>query len=149
MMIAVTGFNDREMINRALMDRYILSYEPFNFKGDIRDFPLSVAYGEKMDALRKRYRDYVWDAEFRDTLGAEVEVGGKHYTEYSVFERKDGRHAIVVTNDGSDRAIQATVTVASAANHSFQCASPEHPDAVPCGTAVTIPPRSSVVLMER
>ena len=56
-MIAVTGFDDREMINRALMYRYIISYEPFNFKGDIQDFPLTVAYGEKVgrstEALRR------------------------------------------------------------------------------------------------
>ena len=68
MMIAVTGFDNREMINRALMYRYILSYEPFNFKGDIKDFPLTVSYGQRVDALRKRYKDYLWDAEFRDTL---------------------------------------------------------------------------------
>ena len=29
-MIAVTGFDDREMINRALVYRYILRYEPPN-----------------------------------------------------------------------------------------------------------------------
>ena len=46
-MIAVTGFEDREMINRALLYRYILSYEPYNFKGDLRDFPLTVEYGKK------------------------------------------------------------------------------------------------------
>ena len=58
MMIAIPGFDDRELINTALMDRYILSYEPFNFKGNIDDFPLTIAYGKRVDALRKRYRSY-------------------------------------------------------------------------------------------
>src|SRR5262249_32783097 len=54
-MIAVCGFDDREMINRALLYRYIISYEPFNFKGDLTDFPLTLEYGKKIDSLRRRY----------------------------------------------------------------------------------------------
>lgn len=147
MMIAVTGFNDREMINRALMDRYIISYEPFNFKGNIDDFPLTVAYGEKVDALRKKYHDYVWDAEFRDTLGAQVTVDGRHFPAYSVFLRKDGRRAVVLVNDKADEAIDAVVRLNSPVG-SLLCASPEQPDAVPCGATIRIAPRSAVVAME-
>ena len=71
MIIAVTGFNDRDMINRALKDRYIISYEPFNFKGNLSDFPLTLDYGKKVDALR-RESAFFWDAEFRDTREASV-----------------------------------------------------------------------------
>jgi hypothetical protein len=148
MMIAITGFNDREMINRALMYRYIISYEPFNFKGNIQDFPLTVAYGEKVDALRKRYRDYLWDAEFRDTLGASVEVAGGPYKDYTVFIRKDGRRATVITNDSATKQISAAVKLNSPARHLYTCASPENPEAFPCTATVTIPPRSTLVLME-
>ena len=42
MMIAINGFDDRESINRALKDRYIMSYEPFFFKGDLNDFPTTL-----------------------------------------------------------------------------------------------------------
>ena len=149
MMIAVTGFNDRGMINRALMDRYIISYEPFNFKGNLQDFPLTVGYGEKTDSLRKRYRSYLWDAEFRDTLGASVKVVGKPYNGYTVFVRKDGRRAVVVANDKSTDSIQAAVSFEEPAGHSITCASAEHPDAVPCATTITVPPRSALVLMEQ
>ena len=148
MMIAVTGFNDRETINRALMYRYIISYEPFNFKGDIKDFPLSIAYGEKVDTLQTRYRDYLWDAEFRDTLGASVKVGGASYRDYTVFLRKDGRHAVVVTNDNATKPIWATVTLDAPAGHSLTCASPDVPEAAPCAATVKVPPRSAIVLME-
>lgn len=149
MMIAVTGFDDREMINEALMYRYILSYEPFNFKGDIRDFPLTVAYGEKVDALRRRYRDYLWDAEFRDTLGAKVWVGNALYRDYSVYARKDGRRGMVIVNDNPDQAIRATVSLDRPAGHAFTCANPENPEATACGPSVTVPPRSAMVLMEQ
>ena len=59
-MIAVTGFDDREMINRALLYRYIISYEPFNFKGDLPDFPLTLDYGKKVDAFRSLHSYYLW-----------------------------------------------------------------------------------------
>jgi hypothetical protein len=147
MMIAVTGFNDREMINRALMYRYIISYEPFNFKGNIDDFPLTVAYGEKMDALRRKYHDFVWDAEFRDTLGAQVTVDGRQFPAYSVFLRKDGRHAVVLVNDKTDEAVDAVVKLNAPAG-SLLCASPEQPDAAPCSAKIRIAPRSAVVAME-
>ena len=147
MMMAVTGFDDREIINRALMYRYILSYEPFNFKGNIEDFPLTLAYGEKVDALRRRYRDFVWDAEFQDTRGAQVTVDGRPFPAYSVFQGKDGRRAIVLVNDKRDAAVDAVVTLDRQAD-SLVCASPEHPEAAPCGTPIRIPPRSAVVAME-
>ena len=40
-MTAVTGFNDRNMINQCLMYRYMISYEPYNFKGRLDDYPLT------------------------------------------------------------------------------------------------------------
>ncbi|MGH9343087.1 MAG: DUF6259 domain-containing protein, partial [Terriglobia bacterium] len=147
-MIAVTGFNDREMINRALMYRYIVSYEPFNFKGNIDDFPLTVAYGQKMDELRERYKAYLWDAEFRDTLTARVEVAGAQYNAYSVFRRGNGLRAVVITNTEMNRPIRATVSFDPPETHTLTCASPERPDAVSCGSTVTIPPRSVVVMMQ-
>ncbi|HEV2484913.1 MAG TPA: DUF6259 domain-containing protein [Terracidiphilus sp.] len=149
MMIAVTGFNDREMINRALMYRYIISYEPFNFKGDIKDFPLTMAYGKQVDAFRQRYKDYLWDAEFRDTLEASVAVDGKRYPDYSVFLRKDGRRAVVITNTKSSEPIEATVRLAGSAARPLVCARPEQSDADSCGMTVTVAPRSVIVLMER
>ena len=33
-----------------------------HFKGRLDDFPLTLAYGKRVDALR----DYLWDGEFRD-----------------------------------------------------------------------------------
>ena len=50
-MTAVTGFNDRGMINQCLLNRYIISYEPYMFKGMLSDYPDTVDYGQKLDCL--------------------------------------------------------------------------------------------------
>src|ERR1039457_6244133 len=44
LMVAVTGFDDREMLNLCLLYRYVISYEPYYFKGHLTDFPLTLAY---------------------------------------------------------------------------------------------------------
>ena len=146
MMIAINGFDDREMINRALKDRYIMSYESFAFKGDLNDFPMSLNYGKKVDALRKRYREYLWDAEFRDTLEATVTREGKPFADYSVFRTSSGKHAVVVVND---QLHPITVSVKMEGAQDYVEATPESPDAKPSTGSLTVAPRSAVVLMQK
>jgi hypothetical protein len=102
---AVTGFNDRNMINQCLMYRYIISYEPYNFKGRLDDYPLTMAYGRQMDALRTELREYFWDGEFRHEVGARVTQGGAPYRPYAVFvSRASGASGLVIANyDGQQR----------------------------------------------
>src|ERR1019366_2662933 len=110
MMVAASGFNDRETINACLLYRYVISYEPYNFKGHLDDFPLTMEYGRKVDALRTRYKEYLWDAEFRDTQGAEVTVGGKPFTNYTVFGGTEAtKRAVVIANLDQHKPITATV----------------------------------------
>ena len=85
LMTAVTGWNDRHMINQCLMYRYIVSYEPYSFKGKLGDYPLTVAYGRRMDALRTETRELLWDGEFRHEAGAKVSVDGKPHRPYAVL----------------------------------------------------------------
>jgi hypothetical protein len=94
-MTAVTGFGDRNMINQCLLNRYIISYEPYNFKGLPSDFPETTSYGAKMDALRTELREYFWDGEFRDKLGGKVltteeAAPPKDFENYSVFRAGSG-----------------------------------------------------------
>ena len=89
-MTAVTGFDDRNMINQCLLYRYIISYEPYNFKGRLDDYPLTMAYGKQMDALRTELREYFWDGEFRHEVGAQVTVKGQPHHPYAVFRAEDG-----------------------------------------------------------
>ena len=56
---SVWGHNDRDAINMNLILRFITSYEPYQFKGNVGDFPLTLSYGKKADALREKYRSYL------------------------------------------------------------------------------------------
>jgi hypothetical protein len=147
LMIAVTGFDDREMLNRALMYRYIISYEPYNFKGRLTDFPLTLAYGKKIDALRRRYQRWLWDAEYRDTLGARVTVKGAPHRLYSVFRAVDGKRAVVVVNQAAAEAIAATVELSNPRR--LMVVTPERPDPWPASGALRIPPRSVAAVIEQ
>lgn len=109
LMTAVCGFDDRHMINQCLMHRYIVSYEPFNFKGRPEDFPLTLAYGKRMDALRTTLRHWLWDAEYRSTVPGTVTVDGKPHPHWGAFKAADGRHAAVIVNYDDLKPITATL----------------------------------------
>ena len=147
MMIAVTGFDDREMISEALRCRYILSYEPFNFKGNLSDFPATLSYGAKMDTFRRKYQDYVWNAQFRDNQDAAVIVSGKPFNDFSTFLRTDGKRAVVVVNP--NRTVIVAAVALSRSSGNLQWASPEHQELHPFTRSVTVPGRSAVVVMEQ
>ncbi len=147
-MIALTGFDDREMANEALRYRYVMSYEPFNFKGNLSDFPLTLAYGKKVDALRRQYQSYLWDAEYRDTLDATVTLNGARYTDFSVFRRGDGKRAAVVVNTMRGP-IAAKVTFKGGSKGNLAWVSPEEPALHSSGNIVRIPARAAIVLLER
>jgi hypothetical protein len=150
-MIAVTGFDDHHIANRCLMHRYVMSYEPFNFKGRLDDFPKTLEYGKKVDALRRRYREFVWEGEYRDTQGATVTVGtgknAKEHPYYSVFVAKSGKSAVVVANISDDKEIQAKVRL-DRARPKWVSVTPENQEPQECSGTVTVPPASVVVLMQ-
>jgi hypothetical protein len=145
LMVAVTGFDDREILNLILMDRYIISYEPYNFKGFLTDYPLTLDYGKKIDALRRKYKEYLWDADFRDTLGADVTADGS--VRHTVFVTKAGKRAVVVVNMEFSKPITAKVDLPQPG--SLVVATPEKPDAVRTDGTLTIPARSAAVVMEQ
>lgn len=146
LVVAVTGADDREMLNFIFMWRYIISYEPYNFKGHVNDFPLTLEYGKKIDALRRQYKEWIWDAEFRDTLDAKVTSDGTH--RYSVFKTAVGKYAVIVINTSADKPLKATVALARG-TAKFRVATPENPTAVDSNGTVNVPARSAVVLMEK
>ncbi|HEV2576310.1 MAG TPA: DUF6259 domain-containing protein [Acidobacteriaceae bacterium] len=144
LMAAVRGFNAREEVNLCLLYRYIISYEPFNFKGHVTDFPLTLDYGKKVDALRRKYRKFLWDAEFRDTLDGSASANGLF--KYSVFIANDKKRAVVVMNLEEARPITVNVAVPGVTN--FVVATPEDQDAQPNSGTLTVPARSAAVFME-
>ena len=169
LMAAVIGFNNREMLNLCLLDRYIISYEPYNFKGRLSDFPLTLDYGKRIDELRSKYKEYLWDANFQSTNGAIVtssspykyptfltsnepgQGGGWNAVDgafkYSVFVTSTGKHAVVVINQGPMKSITVDVKILNSGR--LVVATPEDQDAVPTDGTIQIPPRSAAVIMER
>jgi hypothetical protein len=147
LMVAATGIDDREMLNLVLLNRYIISYEPYNFKGHITDFPLTLAYGKKIDALRRKYKAWLWDAEFRDTLGANVTADGA--VRHTVFRTAAGKRAVAIANMEPSKTIAATLDLPNPGK--LMAASPEQPEARPVSAtaALQIPPRSALVVMEQ
>ena len=145
MLAGVSGFDDREQLNLILLHRYVIEYEPFYYKGHLRDFPLTLAYGKKIDALRRKYKSYLWDGEFRDTLGTTVSSSGSH--RYSVFVADNGKRAVVVINEGFDRAMDAKVELPNVGR--LIVATPEDPDGQTTTGEITIPARSAAVVIEQ
>jgi len=144
-MVAVTGFNDRDMLNLCLLDRYIIEYEPYYFKGHLTDYPLTLAYGKKIDALRRKYRNYLWNANFQDTIGARVSADGSY--KYSVFVNAAGKRAVVVANLDSKKSVIAKVELPD--HGKLMIATPEQPQERLTSGILHIPAQSVAVVMEQ
>lgn len=145
MLAGVSGFDDRERLNLILLYRYVIQYEPFYYKGHLTDFPLTLAYGKKIDALRSKYQAYLWDGEYRDTLGADVTADAPF--QYSVFVAADGKRAVVIVNQESGKAIGATVNLPDAGE--LIVATPEQPDGSPFRGILRVPARCAAVVIEQ
>ena len=146
MMNWVYGYDDRENANLCLLYRYIISYEPRHFRGRLGEFPSTLEYGKKIDALRRRYRDFLWDAEFRDTVGVRVTANGHPHALYSVFEAESGARAVVVANHGDDEVLAVVETGDRAGK--FRLVSPEEPDSRSSDGTIRLPPRAVAALLE-
>jgi Domain of unknown function (DUF6259) len=147
-MAHTTGFNDRAMLNACLKYRYIISYEPYNFKGKLSDFPLTMEYGKKIDALRTLYKDFVWEGEYLDTLGATVTVNEKPFSSYAVYQHvKENRKAVVITNN-EKTAIEVAIKINNS-RLSLIYVSPENFKQQDMSNKIKIPPLSVVVIMEK
>lgn len=145
LMTAVTGFNDRSMINQCLMYRYIISYEPYNFKGRLRDFPDTLAYGQKMDALRTQYAAYFWDGEFRDTCGGScAALDGTPHRPYAVYQSADGSKAMVICNY-ADHAVTVLATLENQPDLRYRLV--DNGDWKPARGGIHIPAQSAAIVI--
>ncbi|MCL2362815.1 MAG: DUF6259 domain-containing protein [Defluviitaleaceae bacterium] len=147
-MTAITGYNDRNMVNQCLLAQYVISYEPLNFKGRLSDYPDTVEYGKKMDALRTEYRKWFWDGEYRDVLGAKVifedEKGEeKAHHPYSVFKAADGSLGVAIANY-EDKAVKVML-LADDGQAFKQYRTVDNPELMDAGGWIEIAPRSAVI----
>jgi hypothetical protein len=135
------------MINRALLYRYVISYESYGFKGPLDAFPLTMAYGKRVDALRRSFKAYLWDAEFRDTLGATVTVAGKPHSQYSVFVKQGTKQrAIAIANPSNVDEILCDVNLPQAQRLSI--VTPEAPEPRDFSGQLKLPAASAGALLE-
>ena len=147
-MTAITGFNDRSMINQCLLYRYVMSYEPYNFKGHLDDYPETMAYGKQMDALRTELREYFWDGEYRDKVGAKVTRAGKPFYPFSVFTgATNGKSALVIANYDEHEAVTVEAALDSGQALS-RCRLVGQAGWQPTAGGIVIPPLSAVVVVE-
>jgi hypothetical protein len=148
MMIAIIGYNDRNPINQALMYKYILSYEPRHFKGHLNEFPLTLEYGRKVDAIREKYSDFLWTGEFMGTNGAKIKSGDSENALYSVFlNQKTGKRAVVVSNPSYNKEVSVDAELENGTRN-FLATTPENPAPQKSNGKVKIPALSAVVLIE-
>jgi hypothetical protein len=148
LMVGVVGHDDRSTINQCLLFRYVISYEPRNFKGRLEEFPLTLEYGKRVDALRRKLSDRLWHANFCDTIGAAVTVKGKPHTGYTVFrQRETGKRAVVVANFDAEKSIAVTVVLDEGGSVAT-VVTPEKPKPRKSTGAGKIPPRSVAVFLE-
>ncbi|MBB4375326.1 hypothetical protein GGD63_008175 [Bradyrhizobium sp. cir1] len=147
LMTAVIGFDDRNMINQCLLYRYVISYEPFNFKGRLSDAPDTVAYGQRMDQLRVELRDWFWDANFIDTVGVAVrKSNGAAHHPYAAFRHRDGRTAVAIANY-SDEPIDGLSVRIDGQSLPMRYRLVDDPEWHPVNDDLAIPPRSAAVLI--
>jgi hypothetical protein len=146
MSVAITGWNDRQMINACLLYRFSMSYEPRDFHGELDEMPETMKYGRAVDDFRRKYREWLWDAEFRDTQGARVTANGKPHDTYTVFQRSDGRRAVVVANMSDTDSLDIEVGFAQLAPAEFVVVAIEQLEAQPWPGKLTLAPGSAAVV---
>lgn len=151
-MTAITGFDDRNMVNQCLLYRYVISYEPFNFKGRIPDFPDTVRYGQAMDKLRTELREWFWDGTFQDTAGGTVlNTTDPHQTTihhpYAIYRHADDRLAAVVANYESDRSIRVRFELTGQASRTQYRIVGGSDQWQRTAGEITVPPRSAAVIL--
>ncbi len=147
LMTAVYGFNDRNMINQCLLYRYIISYEPYNFKGRLDDYPLTIAYGKQMDALRTELREFFWDGEFRDTVGATVTCEGRAHHPYAVYiNARTSKVGLVICNYEED--LPVTLVASQENGEAFsRFRLVDDPDWKQVEGGINLPPQSAAVVI--
>lgn len=147
LMTAITGFDDRNMINQCLLYRYVMSFEPYNFKGRPTDAPDTISYGKRVAQLREELREWLWDATFVDSVGvvARRSDGSAHHPATG-FRHADGRLAAVVANYADEPArVSLDLDGRPADNHQYRLVD----DAAwhPFPGAVDIPARGALVIV--
>ena len=150
----LTGFDNRGMVNQCLAFKYIINYEPFNFKGRMSEAPMTGEYGNKVLEFRMGLKDYLWLGLFSDTIGAECVCseepnGFRGKYKYTVFtNKKNGKKAVVIVNDTVDKDLTFDVTI-DGGSGTYSLCDPENGSlGKTTGKEIKVKPRSVAVLVD-
>lgn len=139
------GYNDRNAVNVCLLNRFIMEYETRHFRGEPDEFPQTLNYGKQMDALRRRYYDLLWDAEFLGTRPLPVDTLSGEPLTWGVYRsRKTDGAAAVIVNYSDETAVFRT---GASGFRWDRIVSPEDPDGEVFSGEAVVPPRSAAVLI--
>jgi hypothetical protein len=106
-----------------------------------------MAYGKLMDALRLELRDYFWDGEFRDTLGAVVKNGDAIHHPYAVFlNAKTRKPGLVICNYDEHQTVTLSVELDGGDSLS-RYRLVDDPQWKPAANGIVLPPQSAVVVI--
>lgn len=143
--VAKAGVRDaRAGMNKAVLYRLNAMYD-LNFYNDrLSDYVHVTEYGRQIEDMRKEFADIIWNAEYCVHKGADV-IG--HDIEWSVFERPDGRRAVVLSNNGVEKVSKALVSMGN--NKELFYISPEDTAPKVFNGSVDVNPLSVVVVFER
>ena len=144
----LTGLADRGMVNQCIAFGYIINYEPYNFKGRLRDAVKTGEYANAALKMRMDLRAYLWDGTYTDTVGGEIlNPSHKEYI-YTIFNRKsDGKKAMVIVNESCDQELTVGFSLEGC---SGDCAlyTPEEGHIGTAGQTITLPPSGLVVVVD-
>ncbi len=141
MVCVARSLEDRSPINFCLLFRCLISYEPLQFKGGIDEFPDLLAYGHKVDVLRKRYQDRLWEVEFIPT-----EKNAPQSAAVLVSEMKStvsGLKSLVLVN-----LTEQEQTIENPHMADWPIVTPENPEKQTATDTLRLSPLSAIVLLE-
>ncbi|MCL2517841.1 MAG: hypothetical protein FWF15_04690 [Oscillospiraceae bacterium] len=141
---AVSGFNDRNMINQCLMYRYTIDYK--RNLSDLPDMMETVEYGGKMDTLRMKYRKWFWDGEFIGTK--DVKITGREgnlHSHYAIYKTSDNLYGAVICNYEDAEKFVTLLAPEGKAMMRYTFIDVEEWKRI--GDGIVIPPRSAVIVI--
>ena len=122
-----------------------MEYETRHFRGEPDEFPQTLNYGKQVDALRRRYYDLLWDAEFLGTRPLPVDTLSGEPLTWGVYRsRKTDGAAAVIVNYSDETAVFRT---GASGFRWDRVVSPEDPDGEVFSGEAVVPPRSAAVLI--
>ncbi|GHS91435.1 hypothetical protein FACS1894174_01280 [Bacteroidia bacterium] len=138
--------NARKDMNLCLRNRYNICYDLNFYNNQLKIYPKIMEYGRQIETLRNKFRDFIWEGEFNDILGASV--NGNNII-YAVYTRKsDGKKAVIITNQHETELSSVRVSLTNSKN-TLIMVSPENPETVPCNGNITLRPLSAIVVIEK